>query len=209
MMRQAGAISADTMDEVADMLVTLTYLPRPAGRRVAMVGMGGGAAVLSTDEWEEHGFTLPGLPSPMIEAWREAVGNDAGTILNNPLDIPNLGSAAAVHDVLRRLRAFEGIDLLVFHAPLRGMMIPVPVTGAIFEEEARTVMKLHQEPGKPLAVVLHSQANSAGWAMSDKQAKTYYEAGLPVYYSVASAARAIGRFLWYTAKFSGGGASAD
>ncbi len=128
--------------------------------------------------------------------------------MNNPLDIPNLGSAGAVHDVLRSLRAFEGIDLLVFHAPLRGMMIPVPATAAIFEEEARTVVKLHQEPGKPLAVVLHSQANSAGWAMSEKQAKTYYEAGLPVYYSVASAAKAINRFLWYTARF-GGGASAD
>jgi acyl-CoA synthetase (NDP forming) len=209
MMRQAGAISADSMDEVADMLVTLTYLPRLAGRRVAMVGMGGGAAVLSTDEWEEHGFTLPGLTDRLREAWRGAVGNDAGTILNNPLDIPNLGSAAAVHDALRSLRAFEGIDLLVFHAPLRGMMIPVAATAAIFEEEARTVVKLQQEPGKPLAVVLHSQANSAGWAMSDNQAKTYYEAGLPVYYSAASAAKAINRFLWYTAKFSGAGASAD
>jgi hypothetical protein len=36
--------------------------------------------------------------------------------------------------------------------------------------------------------------------MSDKQAKTYYEAGLPVYYSVASAAKAIDRFLRYSAK---------
>jgi acyl-CoA synthetase (NDP forming) len=208
MLRQAGAISADTMDEVADMLVTLTYLPRPAGRRVAMVGMGGGAAVLSTDEWEEHGFTLPGLPDRMREAWRDAVGNDAGTILNNPLDIPNLGSAAAVHDVLRSLRGFEGIDLLVFHAPLRGMMIPVPATAAIFEEEARTVVDLHREPGKPLAVVLHSQANSQGWELSEKQAKTYYEAGLPVYYSAASAAKAIDRFLWYSANVSTPGASA-
>ncbi len=78
MLRQAGAISADTMDEVADMLVTLTYLPRPAGRRVAMVGMGGGAAVLSTDEWEEHGFTLPGLPDRMREAWKKAVATMPG-----------------------------------------------------------------------------------------------------------------------------------
>jgi acyl-CoA synthetase (NDP forming) len=199
MVRQTGAIGADSMDEVADLLVTLTYLSPPAGRRVAMVGMGGGAAVLSTDEWEEHGFTLPRLSDRMREAWKKAVGNDAGTILDNPLDIPNLGSAAAVHDALRSLRAFEGIDLLVFHAPLRGMMIPVAATAAIFEEEARTVVKLNQEPGKPLAVVLHSQANSQGWELSEKQAKTYYEAGLPVYYSAASAAKAIDRFLWYTA----------
>jgi hypothetical protein len=79
------------------------------------------------------------------------------------------------------------------------MMIPVAATAAIFEEEARTVVMLNQEPGKPLAVVLHSQANSAGWAMSEKQAKMYYEAGLPVYYSAAGAAKAIDRFLRYTA----------
>src|SRR5512137_1192077 len=89
--RQAGAISVDTLDERADMLVTLSYMPPLGGKRLAMVGVGGGAGVLGTDDWYDNGFVLPSLPEPIRQAWRTALGNDAGTILANPIDIPHTG----------------------------------------------------------------------------------------------------------------------
>jgi len=199
-LRQAGAISVGSLDEMADMLVTLSYLPRLGGRRVAMVGGGGGAGVLATDDWAENGFVLPRLPEQVRQAWKAAVGNEAGTILSNPLDIPTIGSGqGSVYDALAELHAFDGIDLLVFHVPVRGVMISVSFAAAVFEDESQTILKVHQETGKPVAMIVHCQANADGWNLSAKQVKRYYEAGLPVYYSVASAARAIDRFLWYTA----------
>jgi len=30
-----------------------------------MVGVGGGAGVLGTDDWDDHGFVLPSLPEPI------------------------------------------------------------------------------------------------------------------------------------------------
>ena len=200
MVRQAGAITADTLDEVVDMLVTLSHLPPLGGRRVAMVGIGGGAGVLATDDWDENGFVLPKLPEPIRQAWRTALGNDAGTILSNPVDIPHMGfGQEPFHTALAKLHAFAGIDLLVFHMPIRGVMLSVPVASVLFDPEAQTILKVHQEPGKPTAVVVHYEANADGWNLAAKQVKKFYEAGLPVYYSVASAAKAIDRYMRYSA----------
>jgi acyl-CoA synthetase (NDP forming) len=198
--RQAGAISVDTLDEVADMLVTLSYMPPLGGRRVAMVGVGGGAGVLGTDDWADSGFTLPKLPAPIRQAWRTALGNDAGTILSNPVDIPHMGFGQEPFlTALAKLHAFEGIDLLVFHMPIRGIMLSPAVSSVLFDPESQTIIKTHQGPGKPVAVVVHYQANVDGWNLAAKQVKKFCEAGLPVYYSVASAAKAIDRYIRYSA----------
>jgi acyl-CoA synthetase (NDP forming) len=198
--RQAGAVSVDTLDELADMLVTLSYLPPLGGKRVAMVGGGGGAGVLATDDWDENGFVLPKLPEPIRQAWRTALGNDAGTILSNPVDIPHMGFGQEPFlNALAKLHAFEGIDLLVFHMPIRGIMLSAAVASVLFDPEAQTIIKVYQGPGKPVAMVVHYEANVDGWNLAAKQVKKFYEAGLPVYYSIASAAKAIDRYMRYSA----------
>ncbi len=197
---QAAAISVDTLDELADMLVTLSYMPPLGGKRVAMVGVGGGAGVLATDDWDENGFVLPKLPEPIRQAWRTALGNEAGTILSNPVDIPHRGFGQEPFlTALANLHAFEGIDLLVFHMPIRGIMLSPAIASVLFDPESETIVKIHRAPGKPTAVIVHYQANVDGWNLAAKQVKKFYEAGLPVYYSVASAAKAIDRYMRYSA----------
>jgi len=198
--RQAGAISVDTLDELVDMLVTLSYMPPLGGRRVAMVGVGGGAGVLATDDWDENGFVLPKLPEPIRQAWRTALGNDAGTILSNPVDIPHMGFGQEPFlTALAKLHAFEGIDLLVFHMPIRGIMLSAAIAPVLFDPESESIIKTHRGPGRPTAVVVHYEANADGWNLAAKQVKRFYEAGLPVYYSIASAAKAIDRYIRYSA----------
>ena len=198
--RQAGAINVDTLDELADMLVTLSYMPPLGGKRLAMVGVGGGAGVLGTDDWYDNGFVLPSLPEPIRQAWRTALGNDAGTILANPIDIPHTGfGQEPFMKALAQLHMFEGIDLLVFHLPVRGQMISVAVGSMLLDAESETIIKVHQAPGKPTAVVVHYQANLDGWKLADKRVKKFYEVGLPIYYSIAGAGKAIDRYLRYLA----------
>jgi len=198
--RQAGAINVDTLDELVDVLVTLSYMPPLGGKRLAMVGVGGGAGVLGTDDWYDNGFVLPSLPEPIRQAWRTALGNDAGTILANPIDIPHTGfGQEPFMKALAQLHMFEGIDLLVFHLPVRGQMISVAVGSMLLDAESETIIKVHQAPGKPTAVVVHYQANLDGWKLADKRVKKFYEVGLPIYYSIAGAGKAIDRYLRYLA----------
>ncbi len=196
--QQAGAIHVDTLDEMADMLVTLSYMPPLQGKKLAMIGVGGGAGVLATDDWDEAGFILPSLPEQIRQAFRVALGNDAGTILSNPVDIPHLGFGhEAFHSAIGKLHNFGGIDLLVFHLPVRGIMLSIAVAPILLDRETEIILKLHHESGKPIAVVVHYMATGEGWHFAAKYVQEFYEDGLPVYYSIASAAKAIDRFIRY------------
>ena len=197
-LHQAGAIEVDTLDEMVDMLVTLQYMPVLEGKRLAMLGVGGGAGVLATDDWDKAGFVLPELPEQIRQAFRVALGNDAGTILSNPVDIPHLGFGhEAFGSALRRISDFGGIDLLVFHLPIRGIMLSLAVAPVLLDRESETILKLHRESGKPIAVVAHYMATGEGWHFAAKYVRDFYEAGLPVYHSIASAAKAIDRLIGY------------
>jgi acyl-CoA synthetase (NDP forming) len=195
---QAGAIRVDSLDEMADMLVTLQYMPILGGMWVARAGVGGGAGVLATDDWDREGFSLPELPEQVRQAFRDALGNDAGTILSNPVDIPHLGFGhQAFRDALTKLSEFQGIDLLVFHLPIRGIMLSLAIAPILIDRETETIIRLHRESAKPMAVVAHYMATGEGWHFAAKYVKDFYEAGLPVYHSIASAAKAIDRFVRY------------
>ncbi len=60
--RQAGVITTSDPDEALDVASLLAYLPLPAGRRVAVVTLGGGWGVLTADALAENGLQLAELP---------------------------------------------------------------------------------------------------------------------------------------------------
>ena len=67
LIRQAGAIRVNSMEEVADTLVALVHVKPPRGLNACVVGIGGGASVLATDELEKAGLKLPPIPAPLQE----------------------------------------------------------------------------------------------------------------------------------------------
>jgi acyl-CoA synthetase (NDP forming) len=65
--RQSGIISTTDPDEFLDLAFSLSYMPLPKGRRVAIVTMGGGWGVLSADEVARTGLELAELPQDVID----------------------------------------------------------------------------------------------------------------------------------------------
>jgi hypothetical protein len=132
---------------------------------------------------------------------RSAVSNDAGTILGNPIDFPPLVSSNEAYlSILRKLSVWEGIDLLLFQVPLRGIMVSLSLACAIFDAQLDNIIKVCTKSSKPMAVIVHYLASGESWhAVSNYQRKCY-EAGLPVYHSIASATKAIDRLLHYHEK---------
>lgn len=197
--RQTGAVFVDTLDELVDMLVTFSFMPRLNGRRIALAGLGGGAGVLAADDWDRSGFVLPQLPQELREAFRVAVGNDAGTILKNPIDLPHLAFGhEAFYQALDKLHSFDGIDLLVFHLPIRAAMLSIATQPMILEREIENIVRLSERPGKPMAAILHYTATCEELDVPVKLVKRLSAAGLPLYFSIASAARAINRYMGYS-----------
>ncbi len=198
LLRQVGAIRVHSLEELMDMVVTFLYLPVPQGRRVGVVGVSGGAAVLATDEFVASGFSLPTLPQEIQHQIRNLIDNDAGTSLANPVDLAAQVFSQGFPQVLSVLANYEGIDLLVIQLSLGMLLLPPSIGEAkVLNYLADSVIKVHQQTSKPIALVIHALASGESWqAALDCQQKCY-EAGLPVYHSTGSVAKAVNRFLQY------------
>jgi len=66
--RQAGVITTGDPDEALYVASLLAYLPLPAGRRVAVVTLGGGWGVLTADALAQNGLQLAELPQEVLAA---------------------------------------------------------------------------------------------------------------------------------------------
>jgi acyl-CoA synthetase (NDP forming) len=203
LLHQVGAIRVDATDELVDMMVAFSYLRVPRGRRVGVWGGGGGLSVMMLDEYSAAGFALP--PSPpglQQEVWEEIrpfVNTDAGFILNNPFDITTLNSSEGHHRVLKKLAAYEGFDALVGQVSINNSGWPhkdfgLSVWPDFFTDAA---IRVHRETDKPVAVVIHSVLTNWDSERAVALQQKCCEAGLPVFRSIPSAAKAMGRFMQY------------
>ncbi len=200
-LQQAGVIQVDTLDEIVDMLVTLSLMSSPGGKRVVTLGMGGGAGVLAADDWDRAGFDQPPLPEDIAEKFRTALGNAAGTSMNNPIDVPHLGLGnPTFYEALKTLLDWEGFDFLTFHLPVRGMMLTMSVGDMVIGMESDTLVKLRHNSTKPMAGVVHYLANAESWQYAAKYVEKLQKAGIPIFYSVADAAKAVNRLMWHRDK---------
>jgi acyl-CoA synthetase (NDP forming) len=189
LLKQAGAIPVYSLVELIDMLVTFVYLPVLQGRRLGLFGIGGGNSVLATDECTNAGFTFPVLPQEIQDDLERFFGSKVGVMVNNPVDLAAGGTGDIPYRVFHRISSFAGIDLLVTQVPLSPVLYP------LLDLEVDAVLRVHEEVSKPMAMILD------GFAWNSDKGSEYqqrcYQAGLPVYHSVAGAAKAISRFLDY------------
>ena len=197
LLQQAGVISVPTLEEVADSVVTFLHLAVPQGRRLGTISVGGGAAVVATDSYVSAGLVLPPLSQQMRQKLRSFVSTDAGISLNNPVDLASEYWGPGVYPLVKALADYSEIDILVFHFPL-GMtpaFSSMPKEGAI--PVVDNVIRVHNEASKPIVVVIDQLATSEAWETAFACQQKCHEAGMPVYFSINSAARAIDRFLCY------------
>lgn len=62
-MEQAGVSMVDSQSELLTLAAAFDTMPLPKGNRVGVITLGGGWGVITADECEERGLTLPQLPA--------------------------------------------------------------------------------------------------------------------------------------------------
>jgi acyl-CoA synthetase (NDP forming) len=179
----AGIHLVDTPRELVDVAQALLSTRRPRGRRVAVVGDGGGYCALASDLLGERGIELPELPDETQAALREVLPPTASTV--NPVDLAGAGEEdvfSFAHSTQALLEA-DGIDAVLFTAYFGGYSTLASELG---EPEMAVVALLAEaaaESGKPL--VVHTM--HAGTPPAD----ALRAAGVPVYRVIESAVNAI------------------
>jgi acyl-CoA synthetase (NDP forming) len=186
--KHLGIIQVYSLEEFADVLVTLRFMVAPKGRRVALVGGGGGSSVLIADEFERRGLQVPALPQEMRDQIR-AFTPIAGNILRNPIDYSqNITEPEKLLRTIRIISQWEGIDFLIFFLDLA--WVPLSVMNLVH----KIIDGMLAESGaalKPIAIVVQLDISPEQVEKAYSFVQKCVSSGLPVYYSFDSAANAV------------------
>ncbi|MBE0479611.1 MAG: hypothetical protein IBX68_01380, partial [Dehalococcoidia bacterium] len=102
--RQTGAIRVNSVEEMAEVCLALMHLKPSAGKRVAVLGAGGGSSVATGDTCAEEGLEMPLLSEHTRARFLEFISLVNQGVMN-PLDIPSV-----VLDFKTLKRVFDLLD---------------------------------------------------------------------------------------------------
>jgi acyl-CoA synthetase (NDP forming) len=208
--RQAGAMRAETMNDLLDLTVAITTSAKDVrGSGVALVGGPGGFAVLSSDAIAAEGLDIPPMPEAAKRGLRQFIPV-AGTSVNNPIDA-HLRTRQQFEDGMRIIAGAEGIDMVLSTSfgPGPGAWIgenePEQAAGEgsgnrVEQDAASAVdllVNLQDETKVPFVVVQRDSGFEGVRGLAHQQAA--YQRGIAVFPDVPRAARSVRLILeWRT-----------
>ena len=142
LLRSAGVIKVDRLEELLDVSAILLAAPLPAGRRVALVGNSGGPLILAADACEGGELTVPELRQATQQALGEVLVPAAAAA--NPVDLTADGTAAMLEKALEIVLRDDAIDAVIV------VVIETPAISAAASRE--TVADVAKDAGKPVIV---------------------------------------------------------
>jgi acyl-CoA synthetase (NDP forming) len=193
--KQAGIISANSVEEMIYTLQALQLMPLPASPNVAILGGAGGGSVTMTDAAEKEGLKVPHLTDKTIAELEEFIPRQ-GSSVKNPLDIlPAISTGGTMLRVLELLRDDPNIDAMVFNSR----------PGRVYEMFGRKVLKKHIDLvlesikvlDKPCFIVLEKEDDLSLEALRMDVEELYNEMGVVTFPDVSLAARIMHRMKAY------------
>ena len=222
MCRQTGAIRAETMEELLDLLIGVTTNVRHVqGGRAMMVGGGGGFSVLAADAMARVGVELPELAEETTAELRELMPV-AGNSIRNPIDASYFhsddGREDGLKEVLRIAAHAPGVDVLFVTSGGMPRRIDPPARGdgpidperqrrreerrLLAEKQAmQDLIDLQAESERPVVGVRRARGVERG--LTNELLALAYDHGLGVFPSLPRAARTVGQLVEWRARREG------
>lgn len=140
MLRDAGVLRAETLEDLFATAALLAYQPLPRGARVAVLTNAGGPGILAADACAASGLTMAQPAPATIGALRTFLPANAG--LFNPIDMIATASPDDYRRAVPLLLADPGVDALV------AMFIPLSVTNT--HDVAMAIADAARDSEKPV-----------------------------------------------------------
>ncbi len=191
LLRQAGAISADSQEEALDVAQALVRLPRTDKQNLALIAMTGGQSVAITDQFAKAGFEVPELSQKSYDRLSEFFVTIGGSY-RNPFDAAS--TIGRETDNLAKI-----LDILADDPVIEG--VAVEMQARDFEKGTERldgmidVLRAYRErTGQPIVAILPEGGFGAATPGILADARVHVgKAGFAVYPSFARAAIAFGR----------------
>ncbi len=182
--RQAGIIQVDDIQDVIDYSRAFQCGKLPAGNRVAIITISGGAGILMTDECVGRGMQVPQLSAATTEKLRDIVPSFGSLV--NPIDV----TAAIFSDltmISRTLNAVlddPNVDSIA--------MINASLMGDLAASVAREIVAVAKHSKKPIFLTWSARDSVAQEAYAMLEAEK-----IPHYKSPVRCGRALSALSWY------------
>jgi acetyltransferase len=179
-LRQAGVIRAQSVEELFDYAAAFSNQPLPEGKRVAIVTNAGGPGIILADACEAAGLEVATLLPETEARLREGLPEEAS--VRNPVDMIASAGAKSYEHALNCVLGDTNVDAAIASF--------VPPLGIHTEDIAKALVRTNAaHPDKTLLAVLMGQEGlPAGLA-------TLHAADIPAYLFPESAARSLA-VLW-------------
>lgn len=192
---QSHLVLADDLNELIDLAALFAHLPRPGGRRVAILSSPGGLAVIAADLAEKNGLEVPLLSHSTSARLGEMLPGQ-GISTANPVDLGFGALRPGIYrEALKVLDEDPRIDILVALGGAPSSRADDPHMFAYFTEE---ILAVKEGLKKPLAVVLLPSVHMGSYCLE------LYRAGVPVFLLLKSAFTSLSRFVDYHLDRGGG-----
>lgn len=195
LLKQVGAISVNSMDEIVDMALAFLKEPFPCGRNMVAIGTGGGVGVQTADSLSRENINLPILPKDIRAQLRELYGTEAGSSFRNPIDAPWSASAETHFKGVRIISDCDDIDGVIMHFPFD--IWSIADRNEAISSFIEATIEAKQRINKPLIAVLYYCVTPDAKNLAFMAAERLVKAGVAVYPSMKRAARAINRYILY------------
>jgi len=196
---QAGAVSAESLEELIDLATSFTYLPPILGLNVGVAGGGGGASVLAADQCEAAGLNVIPLPAEIRDELKRK-GSKIWDWIGNPVDMSIRDRVDFVPgDTLQMMAKNKNFDMLIalmndpHHKRQKG------TTAESYLEQ----FNLEAQKDKPMLAVIPEKSLGAdefdhwSWKVVCEVRTKLIEAGIPFYPTAVRAATAARKLVGY------------
>ncbi len=197
MMRQCGAVTADTLDETVDAVKAFLHTKPGTGYRVGLMAMTGGQSVVITDAFVRAGLEVPRLSASSYEELASFF-NIIGGSYSNPLDIGGTigwgGDPGNLERLLGILDHDEGVDAIAMEAGSGFMARRFQADPGVLDRLLEMLSAHRDRSAKPFVTIM--QPGHLDALVAELRQKVE-ERGLPAYSSFERAAGALRRFMGY------------
>ena len=195
--KQSGAVRVNSLEEMANVAAAFIYADKSEGRRVAVIGTGGGIGVAAADSCAQAGLDLVSLPDEVTQKLREHIP-PAGNMIRNPIDAHILFTELEALGKTLELLSHGYIDMFVFSLHIEWLYNFD--NGAQIETIANFIAhsaKKHAR-GKPIAVVLRQYNPHPRYTKKRVLLQNILcDAGIPAYNALPQAVFALAKLAEY------------
>ena len=192
---QTGALRISNFEELIDTALAFSLMQPPKGKGVAVVGGGGGVSVLAADACINAGLTIPELSLTIQQKLRNVVPV-AGTSVRNPVDYAphNMHEPELFAETIKQVSSSSGIHTIIPHIALE---FSVSEEGNKLGNLTEALLTAGKTCGKSMMLVTDIVETPEAVLELDRVRQKFAKAGIPVYYTMSQAIRALGHVIKY------------